>query len=243
MRLARFQREFIDAVLAPRQPGDPRLAVYHRSSRANREGALAAAYPVVLRLVGEAYFSEAAARYAEASPSRSGDLGAYGSGFGAFLAAYPHARELPYLADVARLEWALHESRHAAQAAGLDYAALGAVPAEALGRLRMRLRPCVRLVASSYPILAIWEANQAGRDGTPERTQGGESVVVRRGADLEAVPAAVGTAEWTLLQCFARGEPLAAAAAECGRRGLAFEPALAALAALEVLGGFELEPQ
>ena len=62
MSLERHQREFMDAVLAQAEPADSRLAIYHRSARANRAGALAAAYPVVKRLVGEAFFAEAAAR-------------------------------------------------------------------------------------------------------------------------------------------------------------------------------------
>ena len=238
MSLARLQAEFLEALLAPGEPMDAGLAVYHRSVRANRDAALAAAYPVVRRLVGAAFFGEAAARFAESFPSRSGDLHRYGAEFAQFLGRYEHARELAYLPDVACLEWAVHESRHAAEGGSFDYAALGRVPAERLGEVRIGLRPCVRLVSSPHPIVAIWEANQEGRDGTPERTHG-ERAVVRRDRALQVVPVAVGPGEWTLLEACARAASLAEAAAECERRGLALEPAMKRLAAIDVLDTFE----
>src|SRR5205085_2247436 len=122
--------------------------------------ALSATYPVVRRLVGAAFFDEAARRHALAVPSTSGDLSRYGVGFAAFLEAYEPARELRYLPDVARLEWALHECDQAADAAGLDLATLAGVAPGEEGRVRLALHPAVRLVASEYPVLSIWEANQ-----------------------------------------------------------------------------------
>ena len=239
MSLERLQRDFLGAILAAEEPADERLAVYHRGARANRAGALAQAYPVVARLVGAAFFSEAAARFGDAFPSKSGDLHAYGAEFAAFLARYPHARDLDYLPDVARLEWAVHEARDAAEDGGFDFAGLGAVPAQHVSQVRVRLRPCVRLVASDHPVLAIWEANQEGRDGTPEVLEGPQRVAVRRTRSLEVVPVDVGAGEWALLEAFARGATLAEAAAECARAGQALEPALSSLAARDVLGGFE----
>jgi hypothetical protein len=240
--LARLQRDFLEAVLAPEAPADARLAVYHRSVRANRVGALAAAYPVVQRLVGEAFFGEAAARFADAFPSRSGDLHAYGREFAGFLSHYPHARAHAWLPDVARLEWAVHESKLAAQGGPFDYSALGRIAPDRLGEVRIGLRPCVRLVSSPHPILAIWEANQDGRDGTPGRLEGGERVLVRRDASFRVLPVAVDAAVWILLEAFAQAASLGQALAECERRGFAFESSLRALAALDALGGFALAP-
>jgi hypothetical protein len=241
VNLARLQGDFLDAILAREEPADARLAVYHRSVRANHDAALAAAYPVVRRLVGDAFFGEAAARYAQAFPSRCGDLHVYGSAFALFLAQYEHARDLAYLPDVARLEWAVHESRHAARGGSFDYARLGSVGAERLGAVRIALRPCVRLVSSVHPVLAIWEANQEGRDGTPERT-GAELVAVGSDRAFEVRPVAVGTAEWALLEAFAQGASLAEAAREFERRSLEFQAALSHLAALDLLDKFHFGP-
>jgi hypothetical protein len=211
--LARVQAEFLEAILETRgAPVSQGFEVYRRNVRANLGGALAAAYPVVRRLVGDALFDEAAARYVRANPSRSGDLHDYGGEFGAFLEVYPPARKLAYLADVARLEWACHESHHAGEAAPFDLAQLRDITAESLGEVRFRLHPAVRLMRSFHPIAAIWEANQPARDGTPERIEGPDHVVVRRARFAVRVER-VDAAEWTLLAGFAAGASLEAASA------------------------------
>jgi hypothetical protein len=87
-----------------------RIAIYRRTVFANYRNALAATYPVVKRLVGAPFFNTAVDSYVHAHPSASGDLNVYGDAFGDFLAAYPHAANLPYLPDVARLEWAIDEA-------------------------------------------------------------------------------------------------------------------------------------
>ena len=237
MSLAHDQAEFLDAVLGAQEPADAGLAVYHRNALASRLSALAAAYPVVRRLVGAAFFEEAAARYARARPSASGDLNAYGAGFAGFIENYAPARSLEYLPDVARLEWALHASAHACDGLDFDFATLGRLPPEALDGIVIRLHPAARLVGSPHPVLAIWEANQEGRDGTPARDSGPDHVLVRR-VGLAVVPVALDTASWALAQAFARGAALGEAADEIGT-GEPLAGALSRLGSLGALGGFE----
>jgi hypothetical protein len=213
--LAAIQREFLAALLAPGPGADARMEVYRRSVHDNLRGALAAAYPVVLRLVGETFFREAARRYARAVPSTSGDLNEYGAGFAAFLAGYPHASALEYLPDVARLEWALHESHHAADGGAPDLVALAGVDPRLQGEIRLRLDPAVRLIASPLPVLAIWEANQPGRDGTPARDAGPDRVLVRRDASGTAA-VALSIDDWVFLSACERGATLDEACADLG---------------------------
>ena len=66
-----------------------------------------------------------------------------------------------------------HECFHAAGAAPIDLAALARVARRT--RTATSASRCIRPRAWStraFPILAIWEANQPGRDGTPERLEG-----------------------------------------------------------------------
>ena len=210
-RLARTQAEFLDAICGT-GTSTPGLDVYRRNHIASLVGAVAAAYPVVRRLVGEAFFDEAAARHARANPSRSGDLHEYGASFAAFLEVYEPARGLAYLPDVARLEWACHECHHGAWAEPFDMAALGRIGADALGELRFTLHPAARLLRSFHPVAAIWEANQLARDGTPDRLRGPDHVVVRR-EGLAVRVERLDAAEWALLAAFAAGASLEAASA------------------------------
>lgn len=239
--LAHLQRDFIGAIFGE-GPVDARAEIYRRGVLANLRGALAATYPVVMRLVGVEFFDEAARRYAIAVPSVSGDLNEYGAGFGDFIDRYPHALSLPYLGDMARLEWAVHESHRAAEAPACDFKALAAVAPDRQGAIRFHLHPAVRLVASQHPIVAIWEANQPGRDGTPARMAGPDYMLVRR-VGLAASPVALDAREWNFLESILGGASLdeAADALDDGS-GEVLAAALARLAAEGVASGFDAPP-
>jgi hypothetical protein len=224
--LALLQAGFLDAVVAGDEAKAPRirggklsagerLAVYRHNLFSNWRAALQDTYPVVERLVGPAFFGEAARRYALARPSASGDLHHFGEHFAEFLAHYPHARDLPYLGDVARLEWAWHASFHAADAPGIDLEALARVAPGDQGAIRFRLHPAVRLVDSVFPILAIWEANQPERDGTPDRLAGVDTVIVHR-PGLEVQVGLLERTLWRFLRAIELGDPLEAAAERAG---------------------------
>jgi hypothetical protein len=217
------QQQFASALLADPGEAPPvaisgtaeRLSIYRRNVFANYRNALGATYPVVRRLVGRPFFDAAADEFVRAHPSRGGDLNVYGDAFGAFVARYPPARELPYLADVARLEWAIDEAQRAAdstRAPDIVLAALAIAPPERLPALRMRLAPSCRLVASEFPVLRIWQVNQPKCEGG-ERVSladGPDHVLVRRdavGISLQPIPAA----DFAWLAALAERLPLAMA--------------------------------
>ncbi len=166
-----------------------RLAIYRNNVLANYRKALAATFPVVQALVGPGFFGATIDAFVRAYPSRRGDVNRYGGDLARFLATYPPARDLPYLPDVARLEWAIDQAAIAADAGALDLDSLAAVPASKLGLLRFTLHPSARLVVSAYPILRIWQTNQPG-DDQGERidlSEGGEALLVVRGEDAVVI--------------------------------------------------------
>ena len=220
---------------------DARVAFYRESVRARRRDSLAQTYPVVHRLAGAERFGEIARRYYAAHPPRSGDLALFGDRFADFLAADRDAQRLPYLGDVARLEWACHESFHAADAGPLDAVALANVAAERQGEVRLALHPSVRLLESRHPIAVIHEANRPGRDGTPSRTAGPDRVLVHRTRALVRVRS-VEAHEWALLRAIEGGATLAEAAAAMGERAAqaSLAACLARLAAEDVVAAFSL---
>ena len=161
-----------------------RIGIYRNNVLANYRKALAATYPVVRRLVGTPFFNAAVDAFVRAYPSRNGDVNRYGGELGRFLAAYAPARELPYLPEVARLEWAIDQAAIAADARQLDLDALAAVPAQSFESLRFALNPSAYFLASPYPVLRIWQVNQDGFEGddTVDLGAGGDSLLVLRGA-------------------------------------------------------------
>ena len=195
-----------------------RIEVYRHNVFSNLRGALKDVYPVTLRIVGEAFFSCAADRYVRETPSTSGDLNQFGRKWPDFLAAYPPVCELPYLPDVARLEWAWHECFHAADALPLDLSCLAAFEPERHGALVFRLHPAVRLLTSAYPLVRIWQVNQVDfiGDMAIDWSQDGDALLVRRdGFDeaegvavtIQALPAGA----WQFLRGLQQGFVLASA--------------------------------
>lgn len=191
---------------------DAGLAVYRNNTFSNYRGALREAYPVIQRLVGEEFFDQAADGFIRIAPSTFGDVNLYGAGFGDFLATCPGTRELIYLPDVARLEWAVHRAFQAIDVAPPEVSRLAEVPPESLAALRFTLHPSAGLLASPWPTLAIWRANQPGCDGNEAidlGSGGNRLLVIRRVHDVELEPLAA--AEYRLLSALASGARLGAA--------------------------------
>jgi hypothetical protein len=144
--------------------GPQRLQVYRNNVLASLADALAANFPVVARLVGEAFFRGAAHAFIRAHPPRRPSLAEYGDGFAEFLVRFPPAQVLPYLPDVARLEWAVGECQRSEAPPALDPQSLAGLPQDALTTLRLALRPGCRPFQSSFPVDRIWVANQPDGD-------------------------------------------------------------------------------
>jgi hypothetical protein len=144
-----------------------RFHIYRNNVHASLIGVVRARFPVVERLVGEEFFRAMARIFIEAHPPRSPALLEYGGDFIPFLPAFEPVADLPYLPDVARLEWLRNLAYHAADAAPLETAALAAVAPEDLPRLRFELHPSARLFASDYPAVSIWEAHAQDGDVAP----------------------------------------------------------------------------
>jgi hypothetical protein len=192
-----------------------RLSIYRHNVRRNYRGALGSTFPVVKALVGAAFFDAAVDAFVDAHPSTSGDLNGYGNLFDAFLEDYAPARPLPYLPDVARLEWAIddvHRAEDVATSPEDVLAAIAAVPAARLAGLCLRITPACRLVGSGFPILRIWRTNQ--RDFSGDRwvnlDEGGDCVLVRR--DAAGIPLdRIDPGDHTFLSSLAAGFPLSRA--------------------------------
>jgi hypothetical protein len=163
-------------------PARERIGFYRNNVMSNFRETLRAVHPVIERLVGTHFFDRAADAYLRAHPSTSGDLNLYSEHFADFVETWTPAGELPYLADVARLEWCIEQSFHAADRASLTVQDLAAVPAERQAELTFELHPSCHLLASTWPIQHIWQANQPGasEDIAIDLTEGGVFLLARR---------------------------------------------------------------
>jgi hypothetical protein len=198
-----------------------RLGIYRHHVFATLTAALAASFPVVCRLVDERFFGYAADRYIRTEPPVGPCLFEYGGSFPAFLAEFPPCRVLPYLADVARLEWAMQQALHAPDATPLGADALRFVPPRSACALTFALDPSVTLLASPWPIDRIWRANQpaAADDAIVDLRAGGATLEVRRVGD-EVVVRALDPASFTFRRAIGELTSLGVAS----ERALAVDP-------------------
>jgi hypothetical protein len=185
------------------------IAIYRDSVLGGLSKALAEIYPVCRALVGARFFQAMSTRYALQTPSQCPDLDGYGADFARFIAGFGPAAELPYLPDVASLEWAWHRAFIAPDAGPLDLEALARVGAQDRGRILFRLPEGAALVASDYPIHRIWEVNQQDHegDGIVDLDQGGVRLLVwREGLAMHLDPVSEG--QWRMLMQIRRGVAL-----------------------------------
>jgi hypothetical protein len=158
-----------------------RLALYRGNVSAAWEKALANAYPVVRALVGDEFFGGLARAYGRAHPSVSGDLNQFGARFGEFVDAFEHTRSLPYLGDVAALEWSVHVAHYAADPVALTRERIGALPPGDLLMARFALHPACAWQRSRFPVASIWLAHQPqATAGLPDSLDRSELALVVR---------------------------------------------------------------
>ncbi len=189
--------------------GETRLNIYRSSILGIQTDALAAVYPVIQRLVGEQFFRAVGRDYLRKHPSPSGDLHELGAQMPGFLARLAAVSELPYLSDVARLEWAWHRVFHAANDTNLDLQALANIPADEQAEINFSLRNGARLLESDYPVHRIWEINQEEYtdNETVDLAEGGVHLLIwRNGFELRIDP--LEEAESQLLHGIKEGLPL-----------------------------------
>lgn len=137
------------------------LQAYRGNAAANAARALGNAYSTVQALVGiDDFRAMAQALWLEQPPLR-GDLAQWGDALAAWLQSHPELSAWPYLADCARLDWAVHQCERAADAEvdAPSIARLGDTDPE---RLHIVLCPGLAVVASPWPIVTIHEAHRDG---------------------------------------------------------------------------------
>jgi hypothetical protein len=252
--LRELQRAFAEALLAPTL-GSARLDMlaghaeavrrrfgfYRGNVQANRCKALAGAYPVVAQLVGGDFFGGLARAYAVQHPSGDGDLNLYGERFPDFIASFEHAAGVPYLADVAALEWRVHRAYFAADAGPLGVQRLASVAPQRYGDLRLRLHPACALLASDWPVATIWAVHQPEHEGemAVELDAGGEHALVLR-PQWHARVLGVDAASHAFLAACLDGQSLGAAVERALQRGdFPLDARLAAWIADAVIVDFE----
>lgn len=192
------------------QPSARRFAVYRNNVMVGLIDALSDAFPVVQRLVGDAFFRAMAGVYARLEQPTSPILLNYGAGFPDFLTVFPPLKALPYVADVARIERAWVEAYHAAEAPSADVSPLLQMSPAEMGMQHFRFHPSTRLLRSAHPAFSIWQANRPGQNAETPEMVAQDCLILRPDADVCATCLSPGVAAFLL--ALMAGETLSRAA-------------------------------
>jgi len=191
----------------------PAFAVHRNNAMVACVDALAANFPTVVRLVGEAFFRDMAVEFARSNLPTRPSLFDYGAEFADFIASYAPAAAVPYLADVARVDRWWLESHVAADADVLTGAALAELDPAVLDDARLRIHPAVRCGWFAQPIHTIWYRNRVATEATADELEWREEgVMVTRPFD-DVTTCAIGRAAVTFLTACSGGATLAEAIA------------------------------
>jgi len=164
---------FLDLIEGDGLDPRARLDIYRHHILITLTAALEAVYPVVGALVDRRFFGYAADAFIRRHPPAGPCLGEYGAEFPEFLAEFPPCARLPYLPDVARLEWAVHRAATTPWASALDREGLRAVEPARMGDVTFTLDPSLSHLASPWPVERIWRAHQAEGSGLDVDVTGG----------------------------------------------------------------------
>ncbi len=160
---------------------DNRFSVYRNNVVKSLTDVITATYPVIEKLVGEDFLRDTARVFVRQSPPQHGCLHDYGSAFADFLTQFEPAKNLPYLPDVARMEWAWNKAYYAVDDEPLDPESLTTIAPDKFDKLRFSFRDSVQLIESPYPLDDIRDFSlHDNPEGTLNVDKGGVFLMIFR---------------------------------------------------------------
>jgi len=191
-----LQQRFAEAMVDPAKPLPPELLTptrgtglerrftVHRATYGKSLGqVIAAAFPGVAAILGPTRIEKAGIIFASKHPPTKAALWQYGAGFPAFLAEFKPLQSIPYLPDLARVDWAHHLAWFAEDQTPLDPSRLTEIPPELIATVSFVSHPAAAIVDSPYPVGSLRHALMNREEGNTEKISlpdGGETVLITR---------------------------------------------------------------
>jgi len=140
----------------------PRFEIHRRHFIHSVTASLEKTFPAVVNLVDARFFAFAADAFIRAHPPVSPCLFEYGADLPEFLETFPACASLPYLGDVACMEWAMHCVFHADETSD-EFLSHG-----------------MNLFSSRWPVDAIWRVAMGRVEGPVAMNSGKAWVLIYR---------------------------------------------------------------
>jgi hypothetical protein len=155
-------------------------------------------FPTVEALVGEAFFSQLAKAFILKCPLECASVEFYGAGFSEFIAGCEQAYSVPYLADIAQLDWAFDQAKSVVVFDDFPFAQLQLLNEHQQLRLYFQLQPKLKLMASNFPALSIWQGVKKGNLDNIDM-QEAEFVMIKPDAQIGAQCSKISIQEFDFL--------------------------------------------
>lgn len=130
-------------------PPANRLNIHRNNYRESLSSNLASHFPALREFVGEEFVSGALKEFCTNNPPTTASLASYGGEFVSFLEEHAVSEQLPYVADIVRLEWAMHDLQIVQE---VPYGSEPDPGAE------LTVSENIRVIDSRYPLMSIWSA-------------------------------------------------------------------------------------
>ena len=154
-----------------------RFGIYRNNVIVSLCDALEATFPRTRAAIGATNFRNIARVFVTETPPTSPLMFHYGDTFPAFLAQFPPLKKLGYPQDLARIEYLMCQSYHAAEHDRPDWEAISQISDTEFLNSTCLLGPEVFVVSSPYPIFDLWRVSKTG--GPPPRPEAQSALVVR----------------------------------------------------------------
>jgi hypothetical protein len=139
-------------------------------------------FPTTLAVVGTDNFAALIKEYLLEHPPTEPSILYAGLYLADFLNDHPFAERWPFIADLARLERAVLDVFHAADAPALSLETLHAVPSEEWPALKLRTHLAVEIVHSEWRIADVLHTVEQGREWTDPEHEEASVLVWRQNA-------------------------------------------------------------
>ena len=193
MSLEKLQNDFIAAFFstnsqdaASHVKGDEslsaeqRIGIYRGSVHGILTQALEQTFPVCKMLLGEKFFNAMCDVFIDQHPPSSPFFADFGATLASFLDTFEPAKPVPFVADMARLEWLRKQAWQTKLEPASDFTQLMETPEADYATLTFSLNPSLQLFQSNYRIDLLWNAhqlnNQTEIDAAVERVNINEPV-------------------------------------------------------------------
>jgi len=156
--------------LSPNQNIDHQtsIKIYRNNTLGSLINALLDVYPICQKILGKDYFRQIAIQHVKADPSMSNNLNNYGANLHKTIKHLTRLHDelvnMPYLIDIAKMEWQLHLCYYASDRQTFMIEAFSRLTVSQQSQVKFTLADDVFLMESSFDLYSIWQSSELQND-------------------------------------------------------------------------------